>query len=146
MKDLIRASISMERELAERFDAFVERSGHDNRSEAIRDLIRAKLLEEGWAEEGADAIASVTLVYDHEQHRVTRELEEFGHAHHDVTCASMHIHASASVCVEVIVLRGAPAQLRHVADHLIGMPGVLHGRAVYSRIDLHHTLSSPESP
>lgn len=141
MPRLIRASLSMEQDLMERFDRFLEKSGHDNRSEAVRDLIRARLLEEEWDEDDAEAIASVTLLYDHSQRKLARQIEEHGHQHHDVVLSSMHVHVSAETCIEVIVLRGAPEQLKHVANHLIGLPGVLHGKAVYSRMDLNGSAS-----
>lgn len=136
MSELVRASLSIEHDLMERFDRFVQASGHGNRSEAVRDLIRARLIEEEWDEGSGDAVASVTLLYDHSRRKLTRQIEEHGHEHHDVVHSSMHIHVSPDVCMEIVVLRGAPAAIKHVANHLIGLPGVLHGRAVYSRTDL----------
>lgn len=141
MSELVRASISIEQELMERFDRFVEQSGHTNRSEAIRDLIRARLVEEVWDQGSGEALASVTLLYEHSKRRVSRQIEEHGHAHHAVVLSSMHIHVSPDYCLEVIVLRGQPAEVEHVANHLIGLPGVKHGRAVYSRPDLPDVLT-----
>ncbi len=140
MSDLVRASISIETELMERFDRFVETSGHSNRSEAIRDLIRARLLEEAVGDGEPELIGTVTVLYDHAQRRVTRQIEEHGHAHHDVVLSSMHIHVSPEVCLEIVALRGPADEVKHVANHLIGMPGVLHGRAVYSRADVEEAL------
>ncbi len=140
MSDIVRASLSIERDLMERFDRFVEHSGHTNRSEAVRDLIRAKLLREEWGEGADEAVASVTLLYDHSKHGLSRQIEEHGHDHHDVVLSSMHIHISSRVCLEVIVLRGRPEDIKHVANHLVGLPGVLHGQAVYSRPDLPEAL------
>lgn len=133
MSELVRASLSIERDLMERFDHFVEASGHDNRSEALRDLIRARLIEDEWDQVSGEALASVTLLYDHSQRKLSRQIEEHGHEHHDVVLSSMHIHVSPRICLEVVVLRGQPEELKHVANHLIGLPGVLHGQAVYSR-------------
>ncbi len=140
MSDLTRMSLSIEQELMERFDRFLEKSGHNNRSEAMRDLIRARLIDEEWSDGVGDAVASVTILYDHGKRRVTRQIEEHGHVHHDVVISSMHIHVSPDVCMEVVVLRGAPEEIKHVADHLIGLPGVLHGQAVFSRPDLPEAL------
>jgi CopG family nickel-responsive transcriptional regulator len=36
------------------------------------------------------------------------------------------------MCLEVMALRGKPAELRRFADHLIGLKGVQHGRLVIS--------------
>lgn len=141
MPKLVRASLSIEQELMERFDRFVEESGHDNRSEAMRDLIRARLIEEEWDKGAGEALASVTLLYDHSKRTLSREIEEHGHEHHDVVLSSMHIHVSPRICLEVVVLRGQPDEVRHVANHLIGLPGVLHGHAIYSRVDLPEALT-----
>ena len=47
-------------------DALIERSGHGNRSEAVRDLIRNRLIEEEWGStNGGDAVATVTFRVDH---------------------------------------------------------------------------------
>ncbi len=135
MSDLTRASLSIESELMERFDRLIAKGGHGNRSEAIRDLIRARLVEEEQLEGSALAVASVTVVYSHAKRTLARQLEEYGHEHHDVIVSSMHVHASVDVCLEVVALRGPLDELKHVAGHLIGMPGVLHGRAVYSLIE-----------
>jgi len=141
MPELVRASLSIEQALMERFDRFVEESGHDNRSEAVRDLIRARLLEEEWDKGAGEALASVTLLCDHSKRKLSRQIEEHGHDHHDVVLSSMHIHVSPDACLEVVVLRGLPDDVKHVANHLIGLPGVLHGRAVYSRVDLPEALT-----
>ena len=141
MSELIRASLSIEQELMESFDRFVEESGHDNRSEAVRDLIRARLIEEEWDKGSGEAVASVTLLYDHSKRKLSRQIEEHGHEHHDVVLSSMHIHVSPHFCLEVVVLRGQPEEIKHVANHLMGLPGVLHGGAVYTRPDLPEVLT-----
>jgi CopG family nickel-responsive transcriptional regulator len=135
MSELTRASLSIEQDLMERFDRFVEESGHKNRSEAMRDLIRARLVEEEWGQDQEEAVASVTLVYDHDRRNLAHQIEVHGHEHHEEVLSSMHIHLSAHTCLEIIILRGAPDKIKHVANHLIGMPGVLHGQAVYSCVD-----------
>ncbi|MEM6962151.1 MAG: nickel-responsive transcriptional regulator NikR [Myxococcota bacterium] len=128
-------SLAIEPELLRRFDALTERSG-GNRSEALRDLIRNRLIEEEWvsSDEG-DAVASVTLVYDHSKRDLADRLLEVGHDNHDAIMASMHVHLDHDNCLEVIALRGNPKALRGIADSLIGMKGVKHGKVVISRPD-----------
>ena len=46
MTDLTRISISLEAALLEAFDKHIEGKGYANRSEAIRDLIRDRLIRE----------------------------------------------------------------------------------------------------
>ena len=146
MSELVRASLSIERSLMERFDVWVEGSGHSNRSEAMRDLIRAKLSEEALERGEGEVIASVTLLYDHHARRLSRQIEERGHEHHGLVLSSMHVHLSERLCLELIVLRGALDELRALADHLIGLEGVLHGQAFYSSTEALFDEPSPDDP
>ena len=78
MADLKRVSLAIEQELLGRFDAWIEKSGHGNRSEAIRDLIRSRLIEHEAASGSADSVATVTLVYDHTERELADRLLEVG--------------------------------------------------------------------
>ena len=46
MNKLIRFGISMENSLLHEFDHLISHKGYDNRSEAVRDIVREKLVEE----------------------------------------------------------------------------------------------------
>jgi CopG family nickel-responsive transcriptional regulator len=130
--DVERVSLAIERDLIERFDQLLARSGHSNRSEAIRDLMRSRVVDEEWGAGRGESVATVTIVYDHTKRDLADRLLEVGHDHHRMILATMHVHLDDSHCLEVTALRGKPADLRHFADHLIGMKGVRHGKLVMS--------------
>jgi CopG family nickel-responsive transcriptional regulator len=133
MAETERVSLAIESELLSRFDALIEKSGHGNRSEAVRDLIRNRLIEEEWATTSSgEAVATVTLVYDHTKRELADRLLEVGHDHHGTVLATLHVHLDHDNCLEIVALRGKPKQLRHIAEHLIGMKGVKHGKLVLS--------------
>ena len=132
MADVERVSLAIERDLVERFDQLLARGGHSNRSEAIRDLMRNRVVEEEWSAGRGESVATVTIVYDHTKRDLADRLLEAGHDHHRMIMATMHVHLDDSHCLEVMALRGKPAELRHFADHLIGMKGVRHGKLVMS--------------
>ena len=135
MSEKERVSLAIEPELLARFDTLIERAG-GNRSEAVRDLIRNRLIEEEWVSAArGDAVATVTLVYDHSKRDLADRLLEVGHDNHGAIMASMQVHLDHDNCLEVIALRGAPKNLRAIADHLIGMKGVKHGKVVLSSAD-----------
>jgi CopG family nickel-responsive transcriptional regulator len=135
MSEKERVSLAIEPELLARFDALIERAG-GNRSEAVRDLIRSRLIEEEWVSASSgDAVATVTLVYDHSKRDLADKLLEVGHDNHGAIMASMHVHLDHDNCLEVIALRGKPTHLRSIADHLIAMKGVKHGKVVMSSAD-----------
>ncbi|MDZ7837913.1 MAG: ribbon-helix-helix protein, CopG family [Actinomycetota bacterium] len=48
MDKLKRFGVSIEQNLLERFDRYLESSGYQNRSQAIRDLVRKELVENQW--------------------------------------------------------------------------------------------------
>ena len=62
---LTRVSISLERALLEAFDHRNEAKGYATRSEAIRDLIRDRLIREEARHQKGEQVVVVTMVYDH---------------------------------------------------------------------------------
>ena len=128
MAELERVSVSIERELLERFDELISEAGHTNRSEAVRDLIRSRLMEQDIASKAARVVASVTLLYDHHRRELGERLRYVGHEHHDVIVSSMHVHLDHDNCLEVLVVKGKSGVVRKLADALISTKGVKHGR------------------
>jgi CopG family nickel-responsive transcriptional regulator len=126
MSHLVRFGISADERLLERFDGLIATKGYVNRSEAIRDLIRNALVEEEWDLGEAEAVGTVTLVYDHP----TRDLADKLTEHHAEIVSTLHIHLDADHCLEVVVLRGVAREIKHLADGLIGTKGVSHGQFV----------------
>lgn len=127
MPGITRFGISLDRGLLAKFDRLIGRKGYANRSEAIRDLIRDSLVRAQWEIGDADAVGTLTLVYDHETRELEERLTELQHAHYQAIVSTLHIHLDAHHCLEVLVLRGRAALLKTIADRLIGTRGVKHG-------------------
>lgn len=127
---LERITIAIEDELLDSFEELLDRRDLGNRSEAIRDLIRRRLVEDEIEDEDGEAVASLTLVYDHEQRELAERLVETGHAHRARILSTLHVHLDSRLCLEVQVLQGEPHELRHYADGLLGLRGVKHGELV----------------
>jgi CopG family transcriptional regulator, nickel-responsive regulator len=130
--ELERISLAIEKPLLARFDRWLCKRGLTNRSEAVRDLVRARLVEDESTAGDAEAVASLTLIYDHEQRELSDRLVDAGHHHHARVLSTMHVHLDERLCLEVLALRGKATELRHLADHLLGLKGVKHGRLVIS--------------
>ena len=135
--DLERVSLAIEKELLRRFDALLKRGRLGNRSEAVRDLIRRRLVEDEVEADG-EVVGTLTLVYDHGQRELTDRLVEAGHHHHARVLSTLHVHLDEELCLEVQALRGTHAELRHLADHILGLKGVKHGQLVVSSARLWH--------
>ena len=131
MKDpLVRFSVAIGGELLRRFDRYREKHRYPNRSEAVRGLMTAALVEEVIDREESEAMGVVTLVYDHHAGRIAERLTELQHGHLDQVVTTTHVHLDANRCLEVILLRGPAGQVRVLADNLIGSKGVETGRLV----------------
>lgn len=130
MGKTIRFGISLDENLLANYDRHIEAKGYMNRSEAIRDLIRSALVEEKWEANDAEMVGTVTLVYNHHVRDLSDKLTEHQHAHHDRVISALHVHLDAHNCLEVLVVRGQAGEVKRIADELIGVKGVKHGRLV----------------
>lgn len=130
MGETVRFGISMDEELLATFDRLIEQKGYANRSEAIRDLIRAAQVESDWEEGEKEGVGTVTLVYNHHVRDLSDKLTEQQHSHHDQIISALHVHLDAHNCLEVLVVRGKVREVRQIADELIGVKGVKHGKLV----------------
>ncbi len=122
-----RFTISLDDDLARDFDAFIAARGHANRSEAVRDLIRARLEAERMAASGGCCVASLSYVYNHLERELAERLAAEQHAHHDLTVASLHVRLDHENCLESVVLQGPTEAVRDLAGRLTAEPGVRHG-------------------
>ena len=76
---------------------------------------------------GSDAVATVTLVYDHHVRDLTETINELQHALGSKVRSTMHIHLDQAHCLEVIILQGPAPELRRFADRVFATRGVKHG-------------------
>ena len=129
MTDLVRTGVSLERELLEKFDQTIARRGYQNRSEAIRDLIRQHLVsEEG--DQNKVIAGTLTIVYDHHRPNLTERLIEIQHRAHTQVLAATHVHLDHHNCLEVVIMKGRSAELRQIANQILSLRGVKHGKFV----------------
>ena len=126
-RTLTRVSISLESTLLDAFDRLIHAKAYDNRSEAIRDLIRDRLVREQGEAGTAEQVAVVSIVYDHHARELAAKLIDKQHHHHELVVSSLHVHLGERHCLEVSVLRGPGAKVRHLGEELLATKGVLHG-------------------
>ena len=126
MTDLVRLSFSIEKPLHDRLEEMVQSLHYENRSEFIRDLIRSRLVQEEW-EGNQEAVATITLVYNHHARRLSDKLTDLQHHHHQNILAVTHVHLDEHRCAEAIMVRGKANVIREIAGLLQQQKGVLHG-------------------
>jgi CopG family transcriptional regulator, nickel-responsive regulator len=130
MGGLVRFGVSMESDLLEQFDELIRKRRYANRSEALRDLVRAAIVQEHWEHGQARTVGVVCLVYNHEMGDVGHKLTHIQHESQVQVVSSMHVHLDQHNCLETIVLRGKPAEIRQVSDSLTSLKGVKLGKLV----------------
>jgi CopG family nickel-responsive transcriptional regulator len=128
MADAVRFGVCMTRDLLKQFDGLIETMGYTNRSEAIRDLVREKLVRQEWNIKNQETIGTITIVYSHEVHELTETLTALQHMFHKNIISTMHIHLDAHNCLEVLVVKGKGRTLKAIADRLLSTKGVKHGQ------------------
>lgn len=140
-----RFTVSLDTELLAQFDEYIRRKGYQNRSEAVRDVLRERLEAERLAEAeaaGGHCVACLSYIYNHHERELSRRLTEASHAHHDLTLSTLHVHLDHENCMEVTVLQGPTGSVRRFADALTAETGVRHGKLnavpVDMKVDHHH--------
>lgn len=128
MSQLSRIGVAMDRDLLRQFDRHISRRGYTNRSEAFRDLIRDELVQIAWESSGREVIGTITLAYDHHVHLLNEKLTDVQHRFHKSILSTLHVHLDHDHCLEVLVVRGQAAQVKRIADALISIKGVKHGK------------------
>ena len=126
--ELARFSVTVPEDLLAAFDEQISRRGDvANRSEAIRDLIRASLVRETTRTPEEQVIGSLTMIYDHHTGDLTRRLDEVQHDFTAEIVSTMHVHLDHHNCLEILALKGVGARVYELADRLLGLRGVSHG-------------------
>ena len=71
---LIRFSITVPEDLLNEFEGSCYAENRENRSEAIRNLMRGYVSSERWKSNTGEVCAIVSIVYDHHINELTRKL------------------------------------------------------------------------
>lgn len=124
MSDLVRFGVAMDRALLAEFDHRIAARGYENRSEALRDLIRADLTRAAW-DGGALVAATITLIYGNHVREIVTRLTDIEGEHEGIVVSSLRVPLDPERSLEVMVVRGTAAALGAFAGQLSGTKGVL---------------------
>jgi CopG family nickel-responsive transcriptional regulator len=129
MSQLSRTGVSLEEDLLKEFDRLITKRGYQNRSEAIRDLIREALLTES-IDSNKPVVGTLTLVYDHHVPNLSQKLTETQHVAGAMVLAATHVHLDHHYCLEVIIMKGKSKEIQGMADRMLALRGVELGKLV----------------
>ena len=131
---MVRFGVSMNAELLEKFDRLIKEKNYQNRSEAIRDLVREKLVETEWETGTQEVVGTITIIYNHHTRELTEKLTELQHHYYQSIVFTLYIHLDEQNCLEAMVVRGKSELIREIADRLISTKGVKHGKLTMTSI------------
>ena len=134
-----RFTISLDDKLAHEFDHWIADRGYANRSEAVRDLLRAEMERTRQEkDESVHCVACLSYIFNHHQRELTERITELQHVHHDLAVSTMHAHLDHDHCLETVILRGPTQAVRQFADAVCAERGVHHGKLNLISVELHH--------
>ncbi|CAM5349614.1 Putative nickel-responsive regulator OS=Afipia felis OX=1035 GN=nikR PE=3 SV=1 [Afipia felis] len=126
-----RITVTLDDDLLNEVDRMIVTHGYQNRSEAIRDFVRAGIQQSQRDHERSEhCVAALVYVYDHAARDLSKRLVESFHSHHDLSLATLHVHLDNDTCMEITALQGPTQDIQHLADHVIAERGVRYGRVV----------------
>ena len=128
IEPVARFSVSLPPALLNQLDQMSNEKGYENRSLAIADMIRDRLVEHRQRLGNKEIAGTITLVYDHHRQHVQATLTDIQHDHHKVIISTVHVHLDHHNCLEVLVVRGKASLIKKIADELISASGVKHGK------------------
>ncbi len=140
-----RVTISLDDDLAARFDAVVRDRAYASRSEAVRDLVRLRVDGERRAARGGTCVASLSYVYNHRTRALAARLLDLQHAHHTLVVAVTHVVLDHEASLETVLLRGATTEVEAFADQVIAERGVRFGAVNIVGVETndHHAEPAP---
>jgi len=133
MTRIKRFGVSVEKELLTSLNTLVKKHKFPNRSQAIRYLIRKNAVEDAWHDDKIVA-GCVVLIYDHHKRELVNKSLDIQHKFGSFVLSAQHVHLDHHNCLEMIALRGKAHKLQELADSLISLKGIKHGKLVMSGV------------
>ncbi len=119
-----RFTVSLPAALKDELDRRLVSRGYHSRSELVRDLIRERLADEKWEQEGGEVHGVLTIAYDHHRRGLKDRLHRIQHDHYVHILCNTHVHLDHDNCLETIVLRGTADEIERMALSIAGLKGV----------------------
>lgn len=126
MNNLKRFGVSVEEELLKKFDEILEKRGYNNRSEAIRDLIRDYIVKEKWEVKGEKIVGNISIIYEHDIYDLANKLTDIQHNYYDIIISTLHVHFDERNCLEVILVKGKVQRVKNLYNEISSLKWVKH--------------------
>ena len=131
---LKRFGVSLEEELLETLDSYVDENGFSNRSQAIRFLIEKNVAERKW-KCGHIVAGTVIIMYNQTKKEISTKITAIQQHYQDVILSSSQYYLNEQFCFHIATVTGEAHRLTELSDKLIAIKGIKHGKLVMSRAD-----------
>jgi CopG family nickel-responsive transcriptional regulator len=140
-----RISISLPAPLAVELDRLATRRGFVNRSQAVAEMIHRQVSDWQALEGGRVMAGTITLFYDDSRPNLRQRLAGIQRDHLREVISAHRVLLEHGRVMEVLLVQGPAAILRHIADQLMSCRGVRTGELTLSP-DLLPPLHAQENP
>jgi CopG family nickel-responsive transcriptional regulator len=129
-----RFGVSLEQDLLEALDVFVQDNSYANRSQAIRALIEKNIVEKKWLC-NRHVAGAIVLIYDPDKNDIASNILKIQQANTPFILSTQRFFKEKNRCFEVIAVEGTAQQLTRLSDEILSLKGMIHGKLIMSRID-----------
>ncbi len=131
---LKRFGVSLEDNLLESLDGYVQENGFSNRSQAIRFLVEKNVAEQKWQCNHIVA-GTIIVMYDQKKKEIISRITDIQQHYQDVILSSSQYYINQNFCLHIATVMGEAHRLTELSDRLITIRGIKHGKLVMSRAD-----------
>ncbi len=115
MRDMTVISVSVPEKLLEHVENSIQEQGFANRSEIVRQALRAFIGEsKNLRELEGQIAASITIIY--ERGAKKGQISEIQHSFGNIISTFLHAHIEEDYCIEVIVVKGEAEKIRKLVE------------------------------
>ena len=126
---MIRTTITLDEELAQELDAYIQRSGAANRSEAVRDLVRRGLNSAAPERSDSQCMAVISYAIDQQIEGLAKRRRLERQERHDEFLMIQSFPVNHRWSLDVTVMRSSVARVSDYSEQLFLERGVRHGSA-----------------
>lgn len=131
---LKRFGVSLEEELLDSLDQYVQSNGFSNRSQAIRFLVEKNVAETKW--QCNHIVAGVIVImYDQIKKEIASKITTIQQQHTELILSSSQYYINQNFCMHIVTVMGTACSLTELSDKLTTIKGIKHGKLVMSRAD-----------
>ena len=129
-----RFGVSLEDNLLESLDQYVDENGFANRPQAIRFLIEKNVAEKKWQCNHIVA-GTIIIMYDQEKKAISAKIVSIQQDYQDAILSSSQYYVNQNFCLHIVTVMGTAHRLTELSDKLTAIKGIKHGKLVMSRAD-----------